>query len=135
MAWRQRQRRSVLEAQVAMADGDPALAADTLPAVIDDAVRRGARRGELLALAVLLEAHGRRWGAAGADVDRLLEDLRPLAGLERWRTAARLADATGRLDLWEVATDAAVTLAAACGPAQPQVSAWLLAELARLGCP
>lgn len=138
MVWHQCHRRDTLRARLYLLDGDADAASALAEEVVVDAAERGARRAELLARAVVLEAQAR--GADGLEVDEAevratLRDLRPLAGLERWRVAASLAAATGGQWLWDDATSLGAELAAVSGGLRPDVQAWVTSELTRLGRP
>jgi DNA-binding SARP family transcriptional activator len=133
MAWHQRHREGLLDAQLALLDGDTARAEQAAQAVVVDAAERGARRAELLARAVVAEARARGGVPPAAEALRsLLDALTPVAGLERWRVTAHLAAATGWGWLREDAARAADQLAAACGPDAADVRAWIDGELARI---
>lgn len=136
MVWHQQQRAQTLRAQVALHQGRLAEAAQLADAVVVDARGRGTRRAELLALAVGEEA--RLLDDADlpeTDLHDLVDRLAPVAGLERWRIAARLAAASGRSWLWVQASAWADDLAGASGSEGGHVRSWTAAELDRLGRP
>jgi DNA-binding SARP family transcriptional activator len=133
MAWHQRHRQRLLEARVALIEGDGATAAPLAAWVREDAARRGARRAATQAEVV---EHLAAAGTASTDdaaIDRTVASLEGLARLEAWRLTGRLAAATGRADLWATAARYAEQLAAACGPDADRVAAWTKRELTRLG--
>lgn len=132
MAWHQRHRQRLLEARVALIEGDPATAAPLATWVRDDAATRGARRA--VAQAEMVQ-HLAAAGAGCADddaIDATVASLDGLARLEAWRLTARLAAATGREDLWAKAELYAEMLAASCGAETDRVRAWMRTELTRL---
>ena len=136
MVWHQHQRAGILRAQLELQEGRAVDAVRSAEAVERDARALGAERHEVQAAAVALEA--RIVGGSDVpddDLRRLLQRLAPLAGLERWRTVARLAAASRRPWLWEQAGAWASELAAASGSRGPQVAAHTAAELVRLGRP
>jgi DNA-binding SARP family transcriptional activator/predicted negative regulator of RcsB-dependent stress response len=136
MVWHQRQRAGILRALLALQEGRGADARRDAEAVEGEARDLGAGRHEVQAAAVVLEARLLEGSDVSDDeVRRLLQRLAPLAGLERWRTAARLGAASNRPWLWEQAGAWASELAAASGSHGPQVAAYTEAELARLGGP
>lgn len=136
MVWHQRQRCDTLRARLRLAEGDADAARALAASVAVDAAGRGARRAELLAEAVRLEAHARGGATLDArEVRATLDGLRPLAGLERWRISAALAAATGWPWLWDAAAELGAALASASGDHGPGVRAWVADELARLGRP
>jgi hypothetical protein len=132
MAWHQRHRQRLLEARVALIEGDPASAAPLATWVRDDAARRGARRATVQAEVVQHLAAARTGSADDVAIDATVDALDGLARLEAWRLTARLAAATGRADLWATAERYAELLAAACGSDADRVRGWTKSELARL---
>ena len=81
MAWHQKHRWKLLRARLALRDGDASSAAALCTQVADDAAARGARRYELLALAVGAQA-GTRTAADPSELDRVIAGLRRCAALD-----------------------------------------------------
>lgn len=134
MVWHQQHRFATLRARLCLAEDDADAAMALASSVADDAAGRGARRAELLARAVVLEARARRGEVLDPnDARHTVDALAPLAGLERWRVAASLAGATGWRWLWDAAADLGAELAASSGDQGPSVRAWIDSELDRLG--
>ena len=90
MAWHQRHRLHLLRARLALADGDTDTAAEHATAVADDAARRGARRYEALARAVVGLADP---SVADDEVDLVVAELARCAVLDGWTVIAALAEA------------------------------------------
>ena len=132
MAWHQRQRLHLLEARVALIEGDPATAASRSTWVRDDAARRGSARTVVQAEVVQHLATAMTGAADSVAVDATVASLQDLARLEAWRLTGRLAAATGRSELWAAADGYAEQLVAACGPHADRVRTWTRNELARL---
>ena len=132
MAWHQRHRQRLLEARVALIEGDPVSAADLAGWVRSDATRRGASRPAVQAEVVEHLAAAASGSVDDAAVDDTIARLDAVARLEAWRYIARLATATGRADLWPRAERHAEQLAVACGPDADRVRAWTTSELQRL---
>lgn len=132
MAWHQRHRQRLLEARVALLEGDHGAAAPLAAWVRDDATRRGSQRAAVQAEVVQHLAAAAAGSADGRAIDETVARLDGLARLEAWRLTARLAAATGRGDLWHESERYAEVLAAACGADADRVRAWVQVELARL---
>lgn len=132
MAWHQRHRQRLLEARIALIEGDHGAAAPLATWVREDAVRRGARRAAVQAEVVLHLAAAAAGCADDAAIDATVASLDGLARLEAWRLTARLAAATGRDDLWATAERYAELLAASCATDADRVRAWMQSELIRL---
>jgi hypothetical protein len=132
MAWHQRHRQRLLEARVALLEGDHGAAAPLATWVRDDAARRGARRAEVQAEVVQHLAAAAAGPVDDLAIDTTVATLDDLARLEAWRLTARLAAATGRADLWATAERYAEQLAGACGTDADRVRAWTQGELTRL---
>jgi hypothetical protein len=132
MAWHQRQRLHLLEARLALIDGDLPAAARLATWVRDDAARRGAARTVAQAEVVQHLAAARSGTVDPAAVDQTVASLEALARLEAWRLTARLAAATDRADLWATASRQAEQLLATCGEDTDRVRAWIEGELQRL---
>jgi DNA-binding SARP family transcriptional activator len=133
MAWHQRHRQRLLEARVALLEGDHELAARSATWVRDDAAQRGSQRAVVQAEVVQHVAAAVAGAADDRAIDATVARLDGLARLEAWRLTARLAAATGRAELWGEAERYAELLASACGPDADRVSAWMRVELTRLG--
>jgi hypothetical protein len=132
MAWHQRHRQRLLEARVALLEGDHRAAAPLATWVRDDAARRGARRAVVQAEVVQHLAAAPTGSVDDGAIEATVASLDGLARLEAWRLTARLASATGRTDLWATAERYAELLAATCGPDADRVRAWMRSELTRL---
>jgi hypothetical protein len=132
MAWHQRQRQQLLEARVALLEGDSATAARLAAWVHDDARRRGAARAAAQAEVVQHLVAATTGTPSASAVDATVASLQDLARLEAWRLTARLAASTQRLELWAAAEGYAEQLIAACGPDADRVRTWTQAELRRL---
>lgn len=96
MAWHQRHRLGLLRARLALAGGDAEEAGHLASAVAEDAERRGARRYELLARAVV--------GLADSDIPdqdlaSVVDGLGRCAVMDGWPVVAALA-AVRRSDAW-----------------------------------
>ena len=130
MAWHQRHRQRLLEARVALIEGDPATAAARWPrGSATTPPRRGARAAVDPGRGRAAPRGGRRPGRSTTrPIDATVAALDDLARLEAWRFTARLAAATGRADLWATAERYAEQLAAACGPDADRVRAWTRAS-------
>jgi DNA-binding SARP family transcriptional activator len=136
MVWHQRHRLDLLVADVQLHRGAHRRAAAAAVAVAEDAGQRGAARASALARALVLEARARAGEPPSEQVVQALAgDLAPVAGLERWRIAARLASATGWSWLWDRAVAWAAELAEHSGDDAAGVRAMTHRELARLGLP
>ncbi len=133
MAWHQRHRQRLLEARVALIEGDHAAAAPLAAWVRDDAAKRGSRRTVAQAEVVQHLAAARAGRSDHDAIDATVASLDGLARLEAWRLTARLGAATGRDDLWREAERYAELLVARCGPDADRVRAWIRTELSRLG--
>ncbi len=133
MAWHQRHRQRLLDARVALIEGDPEAAAPPAAWVRDDAEQRGARRAATQAEVVEHLAAAATGSTDAAAVDATVAALADVARLEAWRLTARLAAATGRGDLWATAERYAEQLADSCGSDRDRVRAWTRSELTRLG--
>ncbi len=129
MAWHQRHRQRLIEARVALLEGDRTAAASLSAWVREDAARRGAARPMVMAEVVQHLADGSPDQEA---VDATVAGLGERARLEAWRLTGRLAVATGRPDLWAAAEQYAEGLALTCGSDGDRVRAWTTTELARL---
>jgi len=120
MAWHHRQRFGVQQARFAQATENPERAAELASAVLDDAIKRGTLRYELLARAVL------------GDVD-VLSSLERVAGMEAWRVTAELAARTSTDQLWRDAERRAGALVAAAGPDAESLRVWVATQFTALG--
>jgi len=114
LAWRHLLRARLYEAEIALARGDAAVAAEAAGEVEAEARRIGTAR--YVALAGVLRATALAQVGEPVDpasVDRLLAELPRVAGLEAWRVTAQLAAAAGSDRWWDVA-DARVAELVAC---------------------
>ena len=109
MAWHHRHRLGLLRARLALAGGDAEDAAQLASAVSDDAARRGARRYELMARAVVGLADPAMPDEGLAEV---IEGLGHCAVMDGWPVIAALA-AARRCDAWRTEAErrAALVLA------------------------
>ena len=130
MAWHQRHRQHLLEARVALIEGDPATAARLAAWVRDDAARRGAARRR---------RPGRGRAAPGGGDDRAGDDAAGRRHGRRPSTTSPGSRPGGSppaspppptvADLWAAAERYAEQLVAACGPDADRVRAWTQSEL------
>lgn len=96
MAWHQRHRLELLRARLSLADGDADGAAERAAAVAEDAARRGARRYELLARAVVGLSDPT---VPDDDLDGVVRGLGTCAVIDGWPLIVALADRRRR-DGW-----------------------------------
>lgn len=123
MAWHQRHRWALARARLALANGDPAGAAELAAGVEADAGALGARRYALLAAAVGALAEGP--SADVAALDLVVHGLGECAALDGWPTVAALAQAFG-VEEWR--TEARRQAAAMIGSAPDRDAAGALVQ-------
>jgi DNA-binding SARP family transcriptional activator/tetratricopeptide (TPR) repeat protein len=122
MAWHQRHRLGLLQARLALADGDRERAAGLASDVAADARERGAFRYVVLADAVVALAGG------SDDLDAIastIDGLAQCAALEAWLLTAQLGRRFG-VDAWtRLAGQQAADLTRAAGPHSATLKAWM----------
>ena len=127
MAWHQRHRWRLLQARLALADGNRDLAADLAAVVASDASSRGARRYELIATALGALAGG----APAADLaalDEVVSGLRTCAALDGWP----LVHALGRqfdVARWREQAAASAEVIVRTAPSSAAASAFVARQL------
>lgn len=128
MAWHQRHRWRLLQARLALADGRPELAAELAAAVADDASSRGARRYELIAIAVGALAGG----APASDpraLDAVVVGLRACAALDGWPLVHRLGRQFG-VAAWREQAEASAGVVVRSAPSASVASSFVERQLA-----
>ncbi|MGQ0573966.1 MAG: ATP-binding protein, partial [Pseudonocardia sp.] len=134
MAWRHRQRHTLLAARLALATGEAPAAGEGACAVLAAAAARGDARYRVLASVV-----GARAAAAqGLPVDRaalhqVLVGLDDVAGLEAWWVTAEAAAALDVARWWSLADRRAAALVAAAGPDADSVRRVVATRFTALG--
>ena len=116
MVWRQLERRDLLAAQLALAEGSWARAGALAAEVARSAAARGSRRHELVAR--LLEDCARARAGEAPDparVEAVLAGLAEVAGLEAWRWTGLAAASFGLDPWWDLAGRQVAALARRAG--------------------
>jgi DNA-binding SARP family transcriptional activator len=136
MAWHQVQRRDLLLARLALAEGDALRAAELAEGVAADGHGRGAPRHAWLAEVVALLASASLGDEVEtARVDAALAGLDAIGVLEAWRATAQLAAALERDDLVAAAQARAERIVDLAGDRAEEVRGWIDAELRRIAEP
>jgi tetratricopeptide (TPR) repeat protein len=134
MAWRQQQRLDLLRSRLAMGEGYPSLALDLAEQVATAARSVGALRTAWLAdvQAELVVARAEPGAGSPERIERALQGLDEVGGLEGWRAPAALAGTTGRADLRDAARERSRRLVERSGDWAEMVAAYTSAEIDRL---
>jgi hypothetical protein len=132
--WRCEQRAALLQAQVALAAGDAAAAHERASALHTEVAGRGDRRYQALAALVDLRARHRLGHAVDRnEVDRLLQRLPSVAGMEAWWLTAETAATFATDRWWSLADEHLSTLAARAGDRRDLLIARAAARHRELG--
>ena len=130
--WRCEERLSLLEARLALADGQVDAACEAAERVTADASAREDRRYTTLGRLVLARAMGRGGPFDAEAVESDLDALRDVAGPEAWWVIAELASEAGVDRWWALAEQAVDSLAAGAGDRSTAFRAYAAGRLADL---